>query len=128
MLAFGYRGRCVTVFGQTHTVYVPNWDRCRNPFPCAARILKRIADVFQVWYLERGANGDCGARDEWIAAQRCRGPRRPAPGLTTATECSSGVEHQQIRGGNSVERELWIWVNRQVPKWGYGHECSDQRR
>ena len=39
-----------------------------NPFPCAARILKRIADVFQVWYLGRRANGDCGARDEWIAA------------------------------------------------------------
>src|SRR5439155_24722179 len=30
--------------------------------------LKRIADVFQVWYLGRRANGDCGARDEWIAA------------------------------------------------------------
>ena len=59
---------------------------------------------------------------------RCRGPRRPAPGLTTATECSSDVEHLQIRGGNSVERELWIWVNRQVPKWGYDHECSGQRR
>jgi len=39
-----------------------------NPFPGAARILKRIADVFQVWYLGRRANGDCGARDEWIAA------------------------------------------------------------